>query len=41
MVIVPDNAMLEGFPTDPHNGGPYVMWAGTPWAHVMVPVGTQ
>lgn len=38
MVIVPDPAMLEGISTDPHNGGPYVMWKGTPYAHVMVPV---
>jgi hypothetical protein len=38
MVLVPDAAMLEGFPTDPHSGGPYVMYAGTPYAHIMVPV---
>ena len=29
----------EGVSTDPHNGGPYVMFAGTPYAHIMVPVG--
>jgi hypothetical protein len=38
MVLVPDASMLEGFPTDPHSGGPYVMFAGTPYAHIMVPV---
>lgn len=38
MILVPDPAMLEGIPTDPANGGPYVMWKGTPYAHVMVPV---
>ena len=38
MIIVPDAAMLEGISTDPQNGGPYVMWKGTPYAHVMVPV---
>lgn len=38
MVIVPDPAMLEGLPTDPFNGGPYVMWKGTPYAHIMIPV---
>jgi hypothetical protein len=38
MVLVPDPAWLEGISTDPHNGGPYVMWKGTPYAHVMVPV---
>ena len=24
---------------DPFNGGPYVMWKGTPYAHIMVPIG--
>jgi hypothetical protein len=38
MIIVPDNAMLAGLPTDPDNGGPYVMWRDTPYAHVMVPL---
>ena len=38
MVLVPNAAWLEGISTDPHNGGPYVMWKGTPYAHVMVPV---
>ena len=38
MIIVPDASMLEGMSTDPDNGGPYVMWAGTPYAHIMVPV---
>lgn len=37
MVIVPDPAMLEGIPDDPNAGGPYVMWKGTPYAHIMVP----
>ena len=26
---------------DPDNGGPYVMWKGTPYAHLMVPVGPR
>lgn len=38
MIVVPNPAALEGIPTDPHNGGPWVMWQGTPYAHVMVPV---
>jgi hypothetical protein len=40
MIIAPP-ALLEGFPTDPDNGGPYVMWKGTPYAHLMVPVGAR
>ena len=38
MVIAPDAAQLEGLSTDPHKGGAYVMWKGTPYAHIMVPV---
>ena len=38
MIIVPDPAMLEGIPSDPENGGPWVMWKDTPYAHVMVPL---
>lgn len=38
MVIVPNLEDLEGLPTDPDNGGPYVMWRGTPYAHIMIPV---
>jgi hypothetical protein len=37
MVIVPDPAMLSAFPTEHGGGGPYVMWSGTPYAHLMVP----
>jgi hypothetical protein len=38
MIIVPDPALLAGIPTDPSGGGPYVMWRGTPFVHVMIPV---
>ena len=37
MLIVP-KAMLQGLSTDPFNGGPYVMWKDTPYAHIMVPI---
>jgi hypothetical protein len=26
------------YKTDPHQGGPWIMWAGTPYEHLMVPV---
>lgn len=39
MVISPDNTALDGITTDPSTGGPWVMWNGTPYAHIMVPVG--
>jgi hypothetical protein len=38
MVLFQDLKMLDAYPTDPKNGGPWVMWKGTPYAHVMVPV---
>lgn len=41
MIIVPDPKTLEGMSDDPRNGGPYVMWKGTPYAHIMVPVGLR
>lgn len=37
MIIVPDEAMLAQYPTEPGPGA-YVMWPGTPWAHLMVPM---
>jgi hypothetical protein len=41
MLLFPDAAMLEALPTAHHGGGPYVMWKGTPYAHVMVPAGER
>jgi hypothetical protein len=41
LMIVAPPELLEAFPTDPHNGGPYVMWKGTPYAHLMVPIGSR
>ena len=41
MVLLPDPAQLDALPTDPNQGGPYVMWKGTPYAHIMVPPGER
>ena len=41
MIVLPDPKLLTGISTDPNNGGPYVMWQGTPYAHLMVPVGPR
>jgi len=38
MVLYENQKMLDAYPTDPKSGGPWVMWKGTPYAHVMVPV---
>jgi hypothetical protein len=40
MIVVPDVKSLEGMSIDPNNGGPYVMYAGTPYAHIMAPLGS-
>ncbi len=37
MILVPDPAALEGLSTDPADPV-YVMWKGTPYAHIMVKV---
>jgi len=37
MIVVPNVKDLAGISTDPANGGPYVMFAGTPYAHIMAP----
>ncbi|MEQ6917065.1 hypothetical protein [Halomonas aquatica] len=41
LMIIAPAALLEGYPTDPDNGGPYVMWKGTDYQHLMVPVGAR
>jgi len=37
MIVMPDHD-YSGVPTDHTYGGPYVMWADTPYAHIMIPV---
>ena len=37
MVLLPDQRAMESLSTDPKSGGPWVMWKGTPYAHVMIP----
>lgn len=40
IMLVGSKAMLSGYPSGakPDTSAPYVMWAGTPYAHLMVPV---
>lgn len=38
MIIAPPGSGFDGLTTDLDNGGPYVMWKGTPYEHIMVPV---
>jgi hypothetical protein len=41
MVFGPPSKTL-GYPRDkdPESGKPYMMWAGTPYEHAMIPVGS-
>lgn len=41
MVIVPDPSAFEGIPEVIQTDGPYVMWSGTPYVHLMVPVAAR
>ena len=38
MMLLPDHSMLDAISDDPWNGGPWVMWGDTPYAHIMIPV---
>ena len=39
VILTPHLDALESLPTDPTSGGPWVMYKGTPYVHIMVPVG--
>ena len=40
LMVVGSSAILSGYPSGPRpdTKAPYVMWAGTPYAHLMVPI---
>ncbi len=38
MMLVPDMQMLATISTDHLNGGPWIMWPDTPYAHIMIPL---
>jgi hypothetical protein len=39
MLLLPGELDQTAFATDHDSGEPYIMWAGTPYEHIMVPVG--
>ena len=41
MMLIPDHGMLKGISTDHLNGGPWVMWPDTPYAHLMIPISSR
>ena len=38
MLLNPDQSLLSSISTDHLNGGPWIMWPDTPYAHIMVPL---
>jgi len=38
MILVPDVKALKNVSTNSKNGGPWIMWADTPYAHLMIPI---
>ena len=38
MMLFPDRSNLKAISTDHRNGGPWVMWPDTPYAHLMIPL---
>jgi hypothetical protein len=38
MILLPEGTDQGVFSTDPNSGGPWIMWAGTPYEHIMMPV---
>ena len=38
MLLLPDELDQSAFSTDHDSGEPYIMWAGTPYEHIMMPV---
>ena len=38
MVLVPGKLDPKVYNSDPHSGGPWIMWGGTPYEHLMVPI---
>jgi len=37
----PGEAGTAGFSTDPHSGLPFLMWQGTPYEHLVIPIAAQ
>jgi hypothetical protein len=38
MLLLPGDLVESGFSPDYESGGPWIMWAGTPYEHIMMPV---
>jgi hypothetical protein len=38
MLLLPEDLVESGFSADHTSGAPWIMWAGTPYEHIMMPV---
>lgn len=38
MILIPNVKSLNTYPTEWREGGPWIMWKGTPYEHLMVPI---
>lgn len=38
LMIIAPKELMEGITDDPSQGGPWIMWGDTPYAHIMVPL---
>jgi hypothetical protein len=38
MMLIPNTDMLKNISTNHVNGGPWIMWPDTPYAHIMIPI---
>ena len=38
MILVPDIQSMKNISTEPKNGGVWIMWPDTPYAHLMLPI---
>jgi len=38
MMLIPHQLGLDNISTDHLNGGPWIMWPNTPYAHIMIPL---
>ena len=38
MMLIPDRMHFDGISSDHLNGGPWIMWPDTPYAHIMIPI---
>ena len=41
MMLIPNKELLNSISADHDNGGPWIMWGNTPYAHIMIPIDSR